>query len=67
MIFMKFIFTVCFGPYTFIVGQIPISFLLLLNHKYNSVDCVAIGQTLQKLQCFVYKYAWQQISWPMQI
>jgi len=44
LIFVKFIFTVCFGPDTFIVGYV--SFESLLQHEYNSIDCVAIGQTL---------------------
>jgi len=31
------------------------SFESLLHHEYNSVDCVAVGQTLKKLQRFVYE------------
>jgi len=46
LIFVKFIFTVCFGPDSYLGKS-------LLHHKYNSVDCAAIGQTLRKLQHFV--------------
>jgi len=46
--FIKFIFTARFGPYTFIVRKIPIHHFN--PYKYNSVDCIAIGQTLQRLR-----------------
>jgi len=38
------------------MSKFVIAQLYLLHQEYNSVDCIAIGQTLQKLQRFVYKY-----------
>jgi len=61
LIFGKFIFMACFGPDAFVIGKSLYIILILLHHEYNIVDCIAIGQTLRKLQRFVYEH----LHWPI--